>query len=207
MNALAKLAKPVLVLNKSWTAIGTVTLEDAISKLYSTYHNGEPKAFVVEPESYQRFSWADWGKFTPSITEEVIRSSNMAFRIPEIILLSRYEKLPQPKIHFSRRTLYKRDNFTCSYCVKKFKTEILTVDHILPKSRGGKTTWENCCLACYKCNMKKANRTPEEAGMKLHITPSKPKNLNMYKFNLTKPIKSWQSFISEYYWNVSIEEE
>src|SRR5437870_761778 len=105
-----------LVLNKNWAPVGTVTLERAIIMLFSTYANNEPKARVIEPSSYQAFTWDDWSKLKPELTDEVIRSANMAFKIPEIILLSRYEKLPKPKVHFSRRTLYKRDDMTCQYC-------------------------------------------------------------------------------------------
>ncbi|MFX7620976.1 HNH endonuclease signature motif containing protein, partial [Acinetobacter baumannii] len=81
--------------------------------------------------------------------------------MPEIILLSKYDKLPAQRVHFSRRTLYHRDNNTCQYCSKKFSTSDLNIDHVLPRSQGGRSSWENCVLACFKCNSKKANRTPE----------------------------------------------
>lgn len=108
--------KKCLVLNKNWTPVGTVTLQRAIIMLFSTYNDGTPKARIIEPGTFQTFTWEDWGKIAPLVDDEKIAAANLFFRIPEIILLSRYEKLPRPKIHFSRRTLYKRDKLTCQYC-------------------------------------------------------------------------------------------
>jgi hypothetical protein len=195
-----------LVLNKNWRPIGTVTLEDAISKVFSTYQDGTPKAHIIEPESYQTFTWSDWAKIQPSVDEEKISTVNMAFRIPEIIVLSKYEKMPKPKVHFSRRTLYKRDKMQCQYCGCKPGSEELTIEHVVPRSKGGLTTWENCVLACVPCNRKKADKTPAQAGMKLLREPKKP-DMNLYRFDVYKPVKSWQAFLGEAYWNVELENE
>lgn len=195
-----------LVLNKNWRAIGTVSLEDAITKVFSTYNDGTPKAHIIEPESYQTFTWADWAKIQPDVNEEKISTVNMAFRIPEIIVLSKYEKMPKPKVHFSRRTLYKRDKMQCQYCGCKPGSEELTIEHVVPRSKGGLTTWENCVLACVPCNRKKADKTPAQAGMKLLREPKKP-DMNLYRFDVYKPVKSWQAFLGEAYWNVELENE
>lgn len=200
-NTLTK--HPVLVLNKNWTAVGTVPLQRAIIMLFSEYKSGEPKARIIEHPSFQTFTWADWSRLRPSATDEAIKAANISFRIPEIILLSRYEKLPQPKVHFSRRTLYKRDGNQCQYCGCKPGTEELTIDHVLPKSKGGLTTWDNCVLACVACNAKKADRTPDQAKMKLLTVPKKPK-INLFKCDFTRPIKSWEAFLGAAYWNVGI---
>jgi 5-methylcytosine-specific restriction endonuclease McrA len=197
------LAHHVLVLNKGWTPVGTVTLQRAIIMLFSTYNDGKPKAKIIEPTSYQTMTWEDWSKLRPAATDEVIRTANIAFKIPEIILLTKYEKLPQPRVHFSRRTLYKRDNYTCQYCGCRPGTEELTVEHIHPKSLGGTTTWENCVLACVECNKRKANKTLKQSGMKLLSVPKKPK-LALFKCDFNKPIKSWEAFLGEAYWNVGI---
>jgi 5-methylcytosine-specific restriction endonuclease McrA len=196
----------VLVLNKNWTAVGTVSLQRAIVMLFSEYADGTPKAKIIEPESYQQMTWADWSKLKASADDEVIRTANLEVRIPEVILLSKYEKLPRPKIHFSRRTLYKRDNYTCQYCYKRFGSEELTIDHVLPRAQGGVTSWENCALACVSCNAKKANRTPKQAGMKLLTKPQKPK-MNVFKADMVKPIKSWEQFLGTAYWNVELEND
>lgn len=193
----------VLVLNKNWTPVGTVTLQDALTKLFNTYDDGTPKARIIEPESYQTFTWEDWSKLQPLATDEKIASANMVFRIPEIILLSRFEKLPRPKAHFSRRTLLKRDGGRCQYCGKKCASDEWSVEHVVPRAQGGQTTWENCVVACLDCNRKKADRTPKQAGMRLLKEPKKP-SANVLRFEVSKPVKSWEAFIGEAYWNVGI---
>jgi 5-methylcytosine-specific restriction endonuclease McrA len=175
-------------------------MEGAITKLSSTYHNGQHKARIVEPESYDLFTWDDWSKLRPKDGEGVLRASHYEIRIPEVILLSKYNKIPNQQRSFSRRRLWQRDNFQCMYCGKKPGSEELTVDHVLPRSQGGLTTWENCVLACVKCNTKKANRTPEQAKMKLLTVPKKPKLGNLFRADFNKPIKSWEAFLGECYW-------
>ncbi len=194
--------KKVLVLNKSWTPIGTVPLQRAIIMLFSE-DGRPPKAKIVEAESYQTFTWEDWAKMQPAATDEVIRSANLVFRIPEVILLSKYDKIPAPKVHFSRRTLYKRDGMMCQYCGCRPGSEELTIDHVLPRAQGGVTSWENCILACVKCNAKKANRTPEQAGMKLLSQPKKPK-VNLFRADMLERVDSWQAFLGAAYWNVEL---
>lgn len=199
------LSRPVLVLNKKWTPVGTVSLQRAITMLWSEYSDGTPKAKIIEPESYQQMSWDDWSKLKPSATDEVIKAANISFRIPEVIQLSRYEKLPQPKVHFSRRTLYKRDHYTCQYCLKRPGSEELTIDHVVPRAQGGETSWTNCVLACIECNSRKANRTPDQASMKLHTVPKKPR-VTLFKSDL-KPVKSWEAFVGAAYWSVELENQ
>jgi 5-methylcytosine-specific restriction endonuclease McrA len=196
-------SKKCLVLNKNWTPVGTVTLQRAIIMLFSEYDDGTPKAKIIEPDTYQTFTWEDWSKFKPLATDESIAAANVAFKIPEIILLSRYEKLPKPKVHFSRRTLYKRDKMTCQYCGAQPGSEELTIDHVTPRAQGGLTTWENCVLACVECNRKKADRTPKQARMKLLSEPKKP-DLNSFRYDTIRPVKSWESFIGTAYWSVPL---
>lgn len=198
--------KKCLVLNKNWTPVGTVTLQRAIIMLFSEYDDGMPKARIIEPETYQTFTWSDWSKLRPLMTDEKIAASNVYFKIPEIILLSRYEKLPKPKAHFSRRTLYKRDKMKCQYCGCTPGSEELTIDHVIPRSQGGGTTWENCVLCCVDCNRKKADKTPKQANMKLLKEPKKP-DMSVFRFDTIKPVKSWEAFLGEAYWNVGIGDE
>ena len=188
-----------LVLNKNWTPVGTVSLQRAIVMLF-----GE-KARIIDHESYATFTWEDWSKLRPHLTDEKIKSAHVAFKVPEIILLNQYDRIPTPKVHFSRRNLFKRDNMTCQYCGCKPGSSELTIDHVLPSSHGGKSTWDNCVLACVDCNSRKANRTPEQARMKLRKQPKKP-HFNM-RFNTLKRVKSWEAFLGEAYWNVSIEDD
>ncbi len=200
------LNRKCLVLNKNWSAIGAIPVEDAICKVFSTYNDGSPKARIIEPESFQTFTWADWSRLKPQEGEDCFSASQTYFRIPEIILLSKYEKLPRPKAHFSRRTLYKRDKMQCQYCGCKPGSEELTVDHVNPRCLGGGTTWENCVLCCVACNRKKADKTLAQCKMKLLKEPKKP-DMSMFKFETLKPVKSWQAFLGQAYWNVELEND
>lgn len=198
-------SRKVLVLNKCWTPINTIPLRDAITLIFGD-NDGEPKAKIIEPESYMAMDWSDWSNLKPNVDEEAIRSANLVFRVPEIIILSKYDKMPKPKVHFSRRTLFKRDCFTCQYCGVKPHNDELTIDHVIPRSQGGKTTWENCILACYKCNSKKANKTPKQANMKLLKEPHKP-NMRYFKCDLTHRVKSWEMILGEMYWSIELEND
>lgn len=195
-----------LVLNKTWTPIGTVSLRRAMTMLFSYHSSGEPKARIIDPTTYQAFTWEDWSKLRPELTDDVIRSARVHFRVPEVIVLTGYDKLPKPKLHFSRRTLFKRDGNKCQYCGKKPGSEELTIDHVLPRAQGGETSWENCVLACVGCNSKKANRTPEQARMELIRKPEKPK-VQLFRFDSIRPVKSWEAFLGQAYWNVELEND
>lgn len=195
-----------LVLNKGWTPVGTVSLQRAIIMLFSMYQDGEPKARVIESDSYAAMTWDDWSKIRPGLTDDVIRGANIQFKVPEILLLSRYDRLPQPKAHFSRRNLYKRDKLTCQYCGDKPGPQELSVDHVIPKAQGGKTTWENCVLACVKCNRRKADKTLKQARMKLSKVPKKP-HLRFFRYDSLKPVKSWEAFLGTAYWLVELQND
>jgi 5-methylcytosine-specific restriction endonuclease McrA len=195
-----------LVLNKNWAPVSTISLRRAITMVFSTHHDGAPKARIIEPESYCAMTWDEWSQLRPKVDDEKIQTGDLAFRVPEIILLSRFDKLPQPKVHFSRRNLYKRDNYSCQYCgIKPGSTE-LSVDHIIPKSQGGTSTWTNCVLSCIECNARKADKSLKASGMKLLSVPTKPK-LEMFKIDgITRPIKSWEAFVSAGFWNVELKD-
>lgn len=195
----------VLVLNKSWTAIGVVTLEKALSKVAGTYADGTPKARIIDcVNDFRSFSWEDWTDLRPSENEIGMRSVNTVFRIPEVIQYTRYDKLPHAKVHYNRRTIYRRDNNTCQYCGKKKPTSELSLDHVTPRCQGGLTTWENIVVACTECNARKAGRTPREANMKLLKKPTKPK-YNFFVGDVR--VKSWEQFLGEAYWLTELEHD
>jgi 5-methylcytosine-specific restriction endonuclease McrA len=195
-------SKRVLVLNKNWTPLDTIPLPEALGKLVSTYDNGLPKAKVVHPTEYYPLTWADWSEMRPEKDEDVVRCARFVFKIPEVILLSKYDKIKKPRNTFSRRLIFKRDNYTCQYCGKKPGSEELNIDHVLPSSKGGLTTWENCVLSCVECNSRKADRTPQQAGMHLNRMPCKPPYAMMK--GETIQVKSWEAFLGECYWNVPL---
>jgi len=112
--------------------------------------------------------------------KEKISSPSIQFNIPAVIRLRNQSKSEPMKIRFSRANIYARDNKVCQYCEKKFKPQDLTLDHVIPKSVGGKTSWKNIVTSCKDCNTEKANRTPQQAKMKLAKRPEYPNVKAMY---------------------------
>jgi 5-methylcytosine-specific restriction endonuclease McrA len=159
---------------------------------------------VVDPADYQLYTWADWSRLAPRADEPVIRTIRQRLRVPEVIALTAYDRLPTAAVTFSRRNIFKRDHFTCQYCAVQPGPEELTIDHVLPRSKGGTSTWENCVLACLDCNKRKDDRTLEKAGMKLRKPPVRPVWKPLYAAHRER-IESWAKFVSEAYWNVELE--
>jgi len=197
--------KKVMVLNKSMMPIGLVSIKRAI-KLVSTCYSGtdQPKARIIDPDTWQHYNWADWRKLMPKEGEDVLLTAGKANRAPILIVLTRFNKLRPHNVSFSRKMLWRRDDYQCQYC--GCRNGEMTIDHIMPKSKGGVTNWENCCLACVKCNAKKAARTMKEAGMKFfhpNFKPSKPRH-NFFRNDIIK-CKTWKELFENAYWNVELQ--
>ena len=128
--------------------------------------------------------------------EEVVRSEKLTLPLPSVIVLKNYV-VPTKTVPFTRATLFLRDEFTCQYC--GYKGKDLTFDHVVPKSRGGKTHWDNVVAACQSCNLRKAAKTTSQAGFKLKKVPTKPSSevlLNKgKKFPPSDMHKSWSDFL------------
>ena len=193
------LERPTLVLNRHWQPVRVATVARSLTMLWNE------TAYVVDPDDFQLYTWQDWAKLRPKDDEPFIRTVSFRMRVPEVLSLIRHEKPRQSAVTFSRRNVFKRDHSSCQYCGVRPGTQELTIDHIIPRSRQGSTTWENCVLACVACNAKKANRTPEQAGMKLRRIPTRPSWKPVYDASAVR-VASWSRFLSEAYWNVSIEE-
>ncbi len=191
------LTQPALVLNRNWQPIGIQPVTRAICMVFND------NAKIVDPADYQQYDWHDWAKLRPSDGCKVLKLVGMTIRIPEVIAVHSYTGVRQHTIVFNRKNLFVRDKFTCQYCGEKPGSDDLTVDHIVPRSRGGQGTWLNCVLACSGCNRKKANLTLRQAGMKLLREPFKPKWSPLFRTKVVIP--SWERFLSEMYWNVELE--
>ena len=194
----AVLNRPTLVLNRGWQPVGVAPVARAVIMVWNE------TAQIVDPTDYQTYTWSDWAELAPNDDEPAIRTVRATFRAPEVITLTRFNKQVRHVVTFSRRNLFRRDGYTCQYCGAKPGPAELTIDHILPKSRGGLTTWENCVLACIKCNSRKADRMPREANMHLRSTPKRPNWSPIFNGRAVR-IASWSRFISEAYWNVPLE--
>ena len=176
-----------LVLNADYRPHATVTWQEAIGYLVRGV------ARVVE-------EYADWNVSSPSMT----------IKVPSVIVLVKYVVFRQD-VKFSRANIYARDEYRCQYCGRKagkghkLKIRDLTFDHVIPRSKGGKTSWENIATACQQCNAKKADLTPRQAGMRLLTTPKQPRSVNNLEFTLSKKSvpEAWRDYL---YWNQELEE-
>ena len=194
----AVLNRPTLVLNRNWQPVGVATVAKSLVKVWND------TARIVDPDDYAQYSWSEWARLIPGDDELVIRTQSNRLRVPEVVVLTSYDRLPSNAVTFSRRNIFKRDRFTCQYCGRQPGNEELTIDHVMPRAQGGTSTWENCVLACIDCNSRKADRTPEQAKMKLRKQPGRPTWRPIYAAHGIL-IDSWTKFISEAYWNVELE--
>lgn len=160
------LHRPVLVLNAAWVPVGTTNVRTALSLLFTTYSDtGEPKSRILDPRSLVLSDPEQLLSRTIN-ADHIVRTPNAVMPVPEAIVLSRLATIPAARgtPRFSRRFLFARDNYQCAYCGA---TEPLTVEHITPVARGGKSSFTNCVTACHSCNSRKGSRTPQEAGMRI----------------------------------------
>ncbi len=199
------MSSDVLVLNRNFYAIHITNWQRALSLLYLGH------AQVVDQE-YRTYDFSNWRELSQMIHEShsgFVHTTNFKIAIPDVIALKGYDRLPISEVKFTRRNIYEHYGYKCCYCGKKFHTVELNLEHIIPKSRGGSTSWENIVTSCIACNIKKRDRLPEEAGMKLLIVPEKPrwKGPGSLAFQSSFKMKvSWQRFIDNVYWNSEIEE-
>jgi 5-methylcytosine-specific restriction endonuclease McrA len=122
-----------------------------------------------------------------------VRSTKISFPFPTIVRLRVYIRVPYKKIVLSRKNILRRDNHKCQYCSRSDLT--LTIDHIVPKSKGGTDSWENLVAACVKCNNKKGDRSPEDANMPLHKRPSKPSHITFMKHFVGRIDDEWKPYL------------
>ena len=194
------LTTKALVLNRNWIPIHVTPVRTALSLAYRGI------ARIISPDTYETHTFDSWADLRAQDGEACIRTVSLRIRIPEVIVLQGYDKMPQMKVPFTRKNIYRRDGYTCQYCGSKPGSRELSIDHIVPRSRGGKSTWTNCVLACTTCNSVKANRSLEESGRHLLKTPEKPKWYPYITIPLMERKQSWERFISDRYWDVTLEE-
>jgi len=192
------LSQRTLVLNRSWMAVTTTTVRRAMTLVY------QEVARIICPDSYETHDLDSWSALAVARDEPCIRTVKRRLRVPEVIVLTIYDGMPKRRVAFSRRNLYRRDTYTCQYCGAQPGTEELTIDHIVPRSHGGRTTWLNCVLACVDCNMRKANRALDRTGMRLRRRPGEPRWSWDVEISMGRRRASWEHFLSERYWNIEL---
>jgi len=197
----------VLVLNKHYLAIRVVNVRRAISLLFRNL----AEVIHIEDGQYLAYdfeSWCEVSEFQEEFAPEEhdwIRTVRFSLAVPRIIRLTIYDRLPKQEVKFNRRNIYARDGSRCQYCGKKSPTRDLSLDHIVPRSRGGTSTWDNVVCCCLRCNVKKGGRTPKEANMRLISKPVKPKRSPVINVKLSdSKYRSWKQFLDHAYWTVEL---
>lgn len=195
------LSSPVLVLNRFYVPVSVTSLKRAFVLLYC----GVAKAVTT---NYQTFDFETWAEVADARDEDCIKTVNSVIKAPRVILLVRYEGYYRKQPKFNRINIFRRDNCVCQYCSRSFSKSELTIDHVIPRTKGGKSVWQNVVCCCARCNRKKGGRTPEESGMKLLSKPVKPR-WNPFTNLYIKAIKykEWEpflNFVDVSYWNVEL---
>jgi len=192
----------VLVLNRSYVPVHVTSVRRAFVLLY------QDVARAVD-EQYRTFDFASWSQLAVTVEHDSVGLVSCAIRVPRVILLLAYDRIPKRHVRFSRHNIYARDNDTCQYCGDRFPRPELNLDHVVPRSRGGLGTWENVVCSCHRCNRRKGGRTPEEAGMRLLKRPARPHWTPFLSATWTpRRYHQWRPFLSPVdvsYWNTELE--
>jgi len=196
--------RDVLVLNRNYYPIHIIDKKKVMCLLYKEHA-------VALDENLNRYNFDEWTELSQMIEDSpagYMHSVSLKVAIPEIIILTLYDKLPKGDVKFTRKNLYTHYGSKCCYCGQKFETKYLNLDHVIPRSGGGKTSWNNIVLSCYPCNSKKGSRSLKEARMRMHYKPSKPTWKPVHTMHINIGVKlrqSWKKFIDNIYWNSELE--
>ena len=197
----------MLVLNRSYMAVHVVDMKRAFSLLFKD----EAEVVTVEEDRYLTYDWDTWKDVAkarddfPHHEYDWIHTVSLRIPVPKVIRLFGYNRVPTRQVKFNRRNIYARDENTCQYCAKRFSTTELTIDHVVPRTLGGPTSWTNVVVACTKCNSRKGGRKLHETGMKLLKAPAAPKRSPVIALKIRSPrYRTWTRFLSEAYWEVEL---
>lgn len=183
----------VLVLNRNWQAIDIKTPADAFCMMAS----GTATALAITVgEEMSPVKCREWFSLPVREADNAVLTVNGPVRIPTVIVLARYDKVPKHRPKLSGRGIWDRDGGVCQYSGRKLSRDEGNIDHVIPRSRGGKTSWDNCVLADKRVNSRKADRTPEEVGLKLRRKPVAPRDMpSTYFIRNTHGVTDWEIFL------------
>ncbi len=190
----------VLVLNGLYLPIRLVSAHDAVVKLYKD----KAEVITVKEETYMNFSYESWlkksnnGGIQSLDIVEYIRTPSMQIAVPRVIRLYEYRDFQNVNVRFTRRNVFARDNHTCQYCGERKPTSKLSIDHVMPRSRNGSSTWTNVVTACKECNVRKGGRLLEETDMSLRKPPRVPTHNPIVKKHADKEkYQVWEQFLED----------
>jgi 5-methylcytosine-specific restriction endonuclease McrA len=156
----------------------------------------------IEEGQFNNYDFESWCELSrmrvqeKELHDDWIRAVNFDIQVPRILRLTRFERQHSTALRLNRRNLFARDDHRCQYCGQVLPANQLSLVHVVPRSRGGETTWENVVASCVKCNTKKGGRTPQEARMKLMRAPAQPSHNPLLTVKLGNPkYESWKSFL------------
>ncbi len=211
MRSTIALESSVLVLNKFFAAVHVVNAKRAFAMLCK--ENAE--VVSIDDGQYNSHNFTSWVDVSAFKAEcelpdgeryESIKTFSLEIRVPKIIRLVVYDKLPKATVKFNRKNIFARDKSRCQYCGKKVPTSELSLDHVIPRTQGGTSSWKNIVCACTNCNKHKGGRRPEEAGMKLICKPVKPNHCPLIQLKLgSNKYNSWKQFLNSAYWSAPLE--
>ncbi len=195
------LTSGVLVLNRSYLPIHVTTVRRAFALIY------QDLARAVD-EQYQTFNFDEWSQLAVARDGEAIGTPGGRIRVPRVILLIAFDRVPKRHVRFSRLNIFARDNFTCQYCGVRLPRAELNLDHVVPRALGGRSTWDNVVCSCLECNRQKGGCTPEQAGLHLLRRPQRPRWTPFVNFMLSSVrYREWQPFLNivdASYWNAEL---
>jgi 5-methylcytosine-specific restriction endonuclease McrA len=188
----------VLVLNRHYMAVRVITARRAFILLFREV----AEVLDIEDGQFCNYDFTTWCELSQLRCEQKlhqddwIRGVHFEIQVPRIIRLNRFDRSGISPVRLNRRNLFARDEHCCQYCGQRLPVSQLSLDHVVPRSRGGPTTWENVVASCLKCNTKKGGRTPHEARMQLRRTPTRPKHNPVLTLKLGNPkYASWKTFL------------
>lgn len=201
------LAVSVLVLNRLYLAVHVVGVRRAFGLLYREI----AEVVHLEEGTFANYDFQSWREISELKAEyrqphdDWIRAVNFEIQVPRVIRLLSYDRMPKRSFRLNRHTILARDEHRCQYCGRRFPAGQLSLDHVIPRSRGGRTTWDNVVCACLTCNVKKGGRTPKEAHMGLVRKPVRPRRSPLLALKLDNPkYESWRTWLDGAYWEVGV---
>lgn len=188
----------VLVLNRLYVAVHVI----GVRRAFGLICREMAEVIHMEDGRFANYDFASWRELcelevhNKQPQEDWIRAVNFEIRVPRVVRLLNYDRLPRRALRLNRHTVFARDGHRCQYCGRRFPTGELSLDHVIPRSRGGGTSWENVVCACLDCNVKKGGRTPQEAHMRLVAAPMRPKRSPLLMLKLRNPkYEVWKTWL------------